>query len=169
MLWEEIVQKLDLKPLPQEGGYYRETYRANVSSFCNENFNRNKEYSTAIFYLITAKSFSALHRVPQDEVFHFYAGSPVEMLQLQSNGGYKIIEIGSDIMSAQSPQVLAPKNIWQGTRLKNPSSDGWALLGTTVAPAFEFQDFELGSRQKLSQEYPSIVELIEKFTHVEPK
>lgn len=165
MSWKKIIEILNLQPLPHEGGFYRETYRADTSAFCSEvAFNKNKSYSTAIYYLVTSKSFSALHRVKQDEVFHFYAGSPVEMFLLFDDGKHDLVSIGSDIFSGQKPQVLAPKNVWQGTRLKDSSEDSWALLGTTVAPAFEFEDFELASRSTLQKSFPDLELLINRYT-----
>jgi predicted cupin superfamily sugar epimerase len=163
MKLKEMIEALGLKPLPHEGGYYRETYRAELKSICPEfGAGVEKEYSTAIYYLITKESFSALHKVKQDEVFHFYAGSPVEMLQLADDGSYQVITIGNDILNGQQPQVLAPKNVWQGTVLKEGE---WALMGATVSPAFAFQDFYIESRAQLIEKFPQLSDLITRYTH----
>lgn len=165
MTSDQIIEKLNLKPLPHEGGYYRETYRANKDAVCSEFDGKEKRYSTSIYYLVTENNFSALHRVKQDEIFHFYSGSPVEMLQIFDDGSHKIITIGNNILNGEEPQVLAPKMVWQGTILKDKNPKSWALMGTTVAPAFEFVDFELWSREKLTAAFPHLKDLIAQYTH----
>jgi hypothetical protein len=121
-----------------------------------------RNLSTAIFYLVGPDDFSALHKLRFDEVFHFYLGDPVEMIQLSETGDLKKITLGSNILEGQSLQVLAPANTWQGTRLKKGGK--WALLGTTNAPGFDFQDFELGSRKQLSNQFPQYAEVIQAYS-----
>jgi hypothetical protein len=121
------------------------------------------------YYLVTANSFSALHLILQDEIFHFYYGSPVEMLQITDDRHVTIVEIGSDILPGQVPQVVAPKGVWQGTRIKNPTKNSFALMGTTVAPGFEFEDFKLASRSEFIARFSQYESLIRKFTHEEVK
>lgn len=145
---KEMMQRLDLKPLPAEGGFYRETYRSTVS--------------TAIYYLVTPDNFSVFHRIKSDEVFHFYAGDPVEMIQLEEKGTITRIILGTNILSGNIPQVVVPKGVWQALKLQTGGK--WALMGTTVAPAFEFKDFELGERRKMLSEFPKHRESILKFT-----
>src|SRR5690606_25816936 len=108
--------------------------------------------STAIYYLVIPESFSALHRVKSDEIFHFYGGDAVEMIQIDDHGKLERFEIGNDILGGQQPQVIVPSGVWQGVRLKQGGS--WALMGTTVAPGFEFEDFEVGLRDQLIQNFP---------------
>ncbi len=149
---DDIIDALQLVPLPEEGGFYRETYRGNLliaESALPDVYNGNRNASTAIYYLVTPDEFSALHRLPSDEVFHFYAGDPVEMLQVAENVAPERIIIGSDILAGQQPQVVAPGNIWQGTRLV--PGGAWALLGCTVAPGFDFRDFSLPSADELDR------------------
>ncbi len=163
---ESIIKKLDLKPLPDEGGYFCETYRSKIYAPIQINDDKkeiSRNLGTAIYYLITPDSFSALHKVKSDEIFHFYVGDPVEMLQIFEDGKIKKIIMGSDFINNQEPQVLAPANIWQGTRLCEGGK--WALLGTTVTPGFEFIDFELGNRNNLLNQFPNLKNEIIKFTH----
>ena len=155
---EDVIKKFDLKPLPEEGGYYRETYRS--SKLIKDN-NDDKSASTAIFYMVTPADFSALHRIKYDEIFHFYGGDPVEMIQIDENGELKTIEIGSPNQGLDC-QVIVPAQVWQGLRLKNGGH--WALLGTTVAPGFEFKDFEIKSRNELSAIFPTHTQIITSYT-----
>ena len=163
---EQIIEKLDLKPLPGEGGFYRETYRSEKvdapATIFGINSTESRVISTAIYYLVTAESFSALHRIESDEVFHFYSGDPVEMIQIDHNGKLTRHMLGSDIFNGESPQVVVRKGTWQGLKLKNGGA--WALMGTTVSPGFEFQDFELGDRDKLTKRCPQHKKEIENYT-----
>lgn len=161
-----IIQTLGLKPLPMEGGYFFETYRCEEvipASTLDGRYGQDKAISTAIYYLLTNNSVSLLHRIISDEVFHFYAGYPVEMLQLMPDGSCEIIILGSDIEAGQRPQVIVPRGVWQGCRLR--SGGDWALMGTTVAPAFDFEDYEPGNREDLIRLYPDCAELIRTLTN----
>jgi predicted cupin superfamily sugar epimerase len=157
---EELLTLLSLTPHP-EGGYYRETYRSVETIPDNVLPNRYKgdrNYGTAIYFLLTPDTFSALHRLKTDEVYHFYLGDPVEMLQLLPSGSGRVIKLGREIKSGMRLQVTASKGIWQGSRLIRGGE--YALLGTTVAPGFEFVDFETGQRDELLQSYPTFRDLI---------
>lgn len=162
----DIIKRLDLKPLPEEGGYYRETYRGAPNNLPAQLFgitsSSNRSISTAILYLVIPQSFSALHRVKSDEMFHFYSGDPAEMIQIDENGNVQHFILGSNIFAGESPQVLVPRGVWQGLRLRPGGK--WALMGTTVAPGFEFEDFEVGERDMMIQRFPMLQEEIVKFT-----
>src|SRR5205823_7022981 len=101
---------------------------------------------------LTADTFSGLHRLPTDEVFHFYLGDPVELLQLFPDGSGRVATLGPDLRGGQSPQLTVPRGVWQGSRLQDGGA--FALLGTTVAPAFDFEDYEAGT-MALVEGYPS--------------
>jgi uncharacterized protein len=162
---EEVIKKLDLKPLPDEGGYYRQTYKSDVALPANVfgiHSDSMRHISTAIYFLITPESFSALHRIKSDEVYHFYAGDPVEMIQIDESGKLSRFVLGSDILNNQSPQVVAPKGKWQASKLK--AGGRWALMGTTVAPGFEFEDSELGDRNRMLQQFPQLSQYIRGYT-----
>jgi len=152
---EQLIALLHLQPHPGEGGYFVETYRSDESIRGNalpHRYRGKRSFATAIYYLLTPGSFSVMHRLQTDEIFHFYLGDPVEMLQLRPDGSGKTLLIGADISGGMQPQVVVPKGVWQGSRLL--PGGRWALLGTTVSPGFEFSDFETGGRDLLIQSYP---------------
>ena len=146
----ELIRRLRLAPHP-EGGFYRETYRTAETVGA-------RALSTAIYYLLAAETVSALHRLASDEVFHFYGGDPVEMLLLRPDGTGRVVVLGSSPLEGIEPQAIVPKGVWQGARLK--PGGAWALLGTTVAPGFDFADFEPGRRAELLAAYPAFATLI---------
>ncbi len=151
---EDVIALLGLKPLPREGGFYRETYRSadQIPNGVLPRFAQTKSACTAIYYLLTAETFSALHRLPTDEVYHFYLGDPIEMLQLLPDGTGRVVTLGNDLAAGQELQVVVPRGVWQGCTLKPGGAFG--LLGTTVAPAFDFEDFDPGT-EALAAEYPA--------------
>lgn len=160
---QEIIKFLRLQPHPKEGGFFRETYRSVDSlSSLPIRYRGNRSASTAIYYLLTPDTFSAMHRLASDEVFHFYMGNPVEMLQLFPDGHGKIVSLGADLEAGQSPQIMVPAGVWQGSRLAPGGS--FALMGTTVAPGFDFADYESGEREKLIEQYPEFTEMIRGLT-----
>ena len=164
---DELKALLNLIPLPLEGGYYSETYRA--SGRIPQNalpavYGGPRSFCTAIYFLLTPDTFSAMHRLPSDEVFHFYLGDPVEMFQIPPNGVAKTEILGPDLRSNQAPQLVIPGGVWQGARLAQGGE--WALLGTTVAPGFEFADYEHGIRAKLVAEFPQHAEMITALTRL---
>jgi predicted cupin superfamily sugar epimerase len=110
-----------------------------------------------MYYLLTPDTFSALHRLPTDEVFHFYLGDPVEMLQLYSDGSGRVVTLGPDLGAGQQLQAIVPRGVWQGSTLR--AGGAWALLGTTVAPGFDFEDYEAGL-EPLAEQYPAFAERI---------
>lgn len=157
----QIISLLSLKPHPEEGGYFIETYRSHETIPTDALpgcYNGIRAFSTAIYYLLTPDSFSALHRLQTDEIFHFYLGDSVEMLQLWPDGNGKVITLGIDLLKGMRPQVVVPKGVWQGARLV--PGGGLALLGTTVSPGFEFVDYEAGQRDLLIKTYPHYQDLI---------
>jgi predicted cupin superfamily sugar epimerase len=161
---DELIAALDLRPLPLEGGYYRETYRSAdlLPAGTVPRYAAPKAAATAIYYLLTPDTFSALHRLPADEVFHFYAGGPVRMLQLPPDAEGRVVTLGPDLKAGQRPQVVVPRRVWQGSSLL-PGSP-FALLGTTMAPGFDFADYEAGDRDTLTRQYPAFEDLIRRLT-----
>jgi hypothetical protein len=155
----QIMSLLGLKPLPLEGGFFHETYRsADVFSA----YGRDKAAGTAIYYLLTPDTFSALHRLLTDEIFHFYLGDPVHMLQLLQDGQGRELVLGSDLLAGQRPQVVVPRGVWQGSCLA--PGGAFALLGTTMAPGFDFRDYEAGDRTALARQYPAYRDRIGRLT-----
>jgi len=155
----ELIERLGLRPHP-EGGWFAETWRASerVAARVGE-----RSAGTAILYLITPESFSTLHRVASDEVFHFHLGDPVEMLQFDEAGRVERLVLGTDLAAGMRPQAVVPAGTWQASR---PLAGGaFALLGATVAPGFDFADFELGQRAALTARFPALADEIARLTH----
>jgi predicted cupin superfamily sugar epimerase len=162
---EAIKKTLGLSPLPQEGGFYAETYRSaeRFAAPCLPGrYQEERSLATAIYFLLTRDSFSALHRLASDEIYHFYAGDPVEMLQLDEGGSGRVVLLGNDLNRGMRPQVVVPRDTWQGSRLLPGGS--CTLLGATVFPGFEFADFELGHRSPLLETHPEFADLIRALT-----
>jgi predicted cupin superfamily sugar epimerase len=167
MTAEEVKKLLGLVPHPREGGWYVRMYEAKemvaAGAFEDGRYGGPRRTGTAIYYLLEPGSFSEMHRLRSDEVFHFYAGDAVEMLQLTMDGGGERVVIGSDLTRGQRPQVVVRRGVWQGTRLVEGGR--WALLGCTVSPGFEFEDYEAGERTQLCQSWPEFAEEISALTH----
>ncbi len=146
---DEIKTALLLKPHPIEGGYFRETYRSAAEvpgailppSYAAD---APRSFGTAIYYLLTPDTFSELHTLPTEEVFHFYLGGPVRMWQLFPDGRARQVVLGTDILAGQEPQVVVPAGVWQGSYLE-PGAE-YALLGATMAPGFDFANYVSGER-----------------------
>jgi predicted cupin superfamily sugar epimerase len=165
VLAEEIIKIFNLQPLREEGGFYRETYRS-VENVPKEalpaRYGVSKTFGTAIYYLLTPDTCSALHRIPTDEIFHFYLGDPVIILQLHPDGTSGITTLGPKIEGGQQVQVIVPKGTWQGSFIKHGSN--FALMGVTVSPGFDFSDYEAGDRTSLINAYPDEKNLIIRLT-----
>jgi predicted cupin superfamily sugar epimerase len=165
MTANEVIEKLGLKPLPEEGGYYRETYKCGTMLSARNvgiESTGTRSMSTAIYYLLVPHSFSALHRVKSDEIFHYYSGDPAEMIQIGPNGKISKFILGADLLAGQQPQIVVPAGTWQALRLLGEGK--WSLMGTTVSPGFEFEDFEVGERNRMLQEFPHLESEILRFT-----
>ena len=162
MTAEEVKRLLGLKPHPREGGWYVRTYEAGEFVAVNERYGGLRRTGTAIYYLLEPGTFSEMHRLKSDEVFHFYAGDAVEMLQLRDGERGEVVVIGNDLMRGQRPQVMVERGVWQGSRLV--AGGQWALLGCTVSPGFEFEDYESGERERLCADWPEFAEEIRRLT-----
>jgi uncharacterized protein len=156
---DEIRRLLRLEPHPIEGGWYRRTYTSPVSVAL---LGGVRPYGTAIYYLLEAGIFSEMHVLASDEIFHFYLGDPVEMLQLYPDGGSKVVTLGPDLAAGQHVQLVVPAGVWQGTRLMGEGKV--ALLGCTVTPGFDFADYRNASAEELIRTWPLEAERIRKLT-----
>lgn len=158
MTARELIELLGLEPMPVEGGHFRQTYVA------RDRLPSGKPVSTAIYYLLTDEpdGFSALHRLPTDELYHFYLGDPVEMLHLYADGRGERLVLGPDLAAGQRVQHVAPRGVWQGSRLV--PGGRFALLGATMAPGFSESDFESGDREALLKSHPAQADLIRALT-----
>ena len=165
MTAEEVIKLLQLTPLELEGGFFHETHRSRwqvTAEYLPEGIRGPRSIGTAIYYLITPETFSTLHRLPGTEVFHFYCGDPVAMLQLHPDGMSRTVTLGSDLANGQQPQVVVRGNVWQGCRLAPGGK--WALMGTTMSPGFDYADYESGARDELIAQYPDVAEQIRQYT-----
>jgi len=161
----KLISALQLKPLPGEGGWYRETYRSPeriAAGALPPRYGSDRPFCTAICYLLTPDTVSAMHRVKSDEIFHFHLGDPVTMLHLYPDGTAATVTLGPDISAGQQLQVVVPRDVWQGAFVNDGGR--FALMGCTVAPGFEFDDFELGRRSDLISRFPRHAALIERLT-----
>lgn len=140
----DIIRLLDLKPLPVEGGYYRETYSADLllpASVLPPSIRSERPAKSVILYLLTAETQSRLHRLETDEVWHFYLGYGVDLHVFGSDVDYANIRLGHDLLLGQTVQAVVPANSWFGACLQ--SGGRWALMGCTLAPAYSDEDFSL--------------------------
>jgi predicted cupin superfamily sugar epimerase len=159
MTASEIKALLNLQPHPVEGGFFRRTC---TSAVLVDLPRGPRPASTAIYYLLEPGTFSEMHVLASDEIFHFYLGDPVEMLQLYQDGSSATFVLGQDLMDDQHVQLVVPSGVWQGTRLVG---DGRvALLGCSVTPGFDFADYRNGSYAELSEKWPEQAERIRALT-----
>ncbi len=158
------IDALQLRPHP-EGGYFRETYRASEGirrEHLPTRFTGDRTFSTAIYYLLSGTDFSALHRIKQDEVWHFHDGAGLTVHVIDSAGDYSAIQLGRSIQQGEVPQAVVRAGCLFGASVRDPKS--YALVGCTVAPGFDFADFEVPSRQQLVALYPPHRQIIERLT-----
>ncbi|MFP7696347.1 cupin domain-containing protein [Trueperella sp. LYQ143] len=132
---EEVIALLNLAPLEGEGGFYRQTYA--------------DKNSTAIYFLVGGDAFSVLHRLTGQETYHWYGGAPLEIFTIDPQGNGCTRLMGMDLPAGQVPQLVVPAGYWQGSR----SSGSWTLVGTTMAPGYTPEGFELAT-EKLIAQYP---------------
>jgi predicted cupin superfamily sugar epimerase len=152
-----MIAALGLRAHP-EGGFFRETFRAPLTVGAPQGL---RAASTAIYFLLPAGHFSALHRVRSDEVWHHYAGDRVELHVLSEDGAHAVTLLGSDVAGGERPQCVVPAGVWQAAVA---SGKRFALCGCTVAPGFDFADFEMPARDELVKTFPRLREIVEKLT-----
>jgi uncharacterized protein len=158
------VEKYNMQPHP-EGGYYAETYRASETipqAALPARFSGDRSFSTAIYFLLEAHHFSALHRIQADEVWHFYAGGPLNVYVIGPTGEQRVIRLGSNPDQGEVFQAVVPAGCWFGS--KPAEGTAYSLVGCTVAPGFDFADFELAERENLLKTYPHCQEVIQLLT-----
>ena len=155
---QKIIARLGLAALQTEGEWIRK------KSLREERLASGRAAGSAIYFLVTPEDFSALHRMRTDEVWHFYAGDALEHVQLDPrDGAVRVARLGGGL-AGEVAQLVAPGGVWQGARLAADATRGWALVGCTMAPAWDEREFELGRRDALGREFPSAREKIEALT-----
>jgi predicted cupin superfamily sugar epimerase len=158
------IEKLQLAAHP-EGGYYRRTYKADLvvaKEALPPGFTGARAVSTAIYFLLEGENFSAFHRLRSDEVWHSYAGDPLVVHVIEPEGKYFSILLGCDLEAGQVLQAVVPAGCWFASHVADWKS--FAVVGCTVAPGFDFADFEMGNRAELVRIYPQHRELVERLT-----
>ena len=161
MTVQQLIQQYNLQPHP-EGGWYKETYKSDEyisGSTLPERFGGSRVFSTAIYFLLEQGNFSAFHRIKSDECWHFYAGDPLVVYVMQLNGRLDIIHLGNDIEKGQVFQFVVPANCWFASRPAPGST--FCFVGCTVAPGFDFTDFELATASSLTALFPQHKAIIE--------
>ena len=151
---QNLVQQFNMLPHP-EGGYYKETYRSNEiinQEALPERFQGSRYFSTAIYFLLEKGNFSAFHKIKSDECWHFYAGQSLLVYVLQPNGNLDIIRVGNNLEVGETFQYVVPANCWFASEPAPESS--FSFVGCTVAPGFDFEDFELAKAAELVQLFP---------------
>lgn len=143
---DDVATLLGLTPLPDEGGRWAQTWL--------------DEHSSAIYFLLAPDDFSAFHRLPSPEVYHVYAGDPMELGLLHPDGTSQVVVLGRDLVAGQRPTIAVPAGTWQGSR----TLGAWTLLGTTMAPPFDFRDLDMADAAELRRTHPDAVELIDRLT-----
>lgn len=158
------INRLQLQPHP-EGGFYRETYRASLQigkSALPDGFHGSRNASTAIYFLIDGANFSAFHRIAGDEMWHFYVGNVLAIDVIDPAGQHSEILVGNNPDAGETFQAIVPAGCWFAAHVKD--LDSFSLVGCTVAPGFDFADFELAERGRLTAQYPQHRELIKRLT-----
>lgn len=161
---KELITSLNLQPHP-EGGWYRESYRATESIPADGlpgRFDGPRSFATAIYFLLTSETFSALHRLKSDEQWHFYRGSPLTIHVIHPDGRYAPVKLGQQLDRGETLHAVVPYGCWFGATVD--TSGSYALVGCTVAPGFDFADFEMAEGHKLLQEFPQHKALITRLT-----
>lgn len=161
-----LVKTLELLPHP-EGGYYKEVYRSGgkiAALALPQEFTGDRNFATAIYFLIEKNNFSALHKIKSDETWHFYYGDALEVIELDDTGNLKTTLVGSGLAAGETFQYTVPANTWFGSRVK--AGGNFSLVGCTVAPGFDFADFEMAGRDVLIEQFPQHKAMIEEMTRL---
>lgn len=174
MTADEVKEALGLVEHPREGGWFSQTYASGTMlpavDFARSaepaEYNGPRRIATAIYYLLQAGSFSEFHRLKSDEVFHHYAGGAVELFLLHGIGEVRRVVLGRDLAAGQRPQAVVPRGMWQGARLlqTHGEENEWALMGCTVSPGFEYDDYETATKEELLSRWPQQEDLVRTLT-----
>nr|WP_299384097.1 cupin domain-containing protein [Allomuricauda sp.] len=163
---EVIIDKFDLKPHP-EGGFFKEVYRSKgqiAAEALPDQYGTARNYTTSIYFLLTSDTFSAFHKIKQDEIWHFYSGSPLMLYVISEEGELSEHSIGNDFGKGQVPQFVVPGNHWFAAKTIHP--DDYSFVGCTVSPGFDFKDFVLPERRKLLEKFPEHSDIIKSLTRL---
>ena len=161
----ELVKHYSLEAHP-EGGYYKETYRSRgIYKSLSAPFSGDRSFATAIYFLLPEGTKSALHRIASDEIWHFYLGGSMSLIQISPDGQCETIVLGSDVSNDERLQHVVPAGYWFGG-FPNVGSP-YSFVGCTVSPGFDFADFEMAQREDLAKQFPAHRSIIERLTSLE--
>jgi len=162
---EYLIKELNLQPHP-EGGYFKEVYRSTGeidNDSLDSKYTGNRNYATSIYFLLISETFSAFHKINQDEIWHFYDGSPIKIHMISETGDYSNVVVGKDLEQGEKLQFVVPGGYWFAANVINQND--YSLVGCTVSPGFDFKDFQLADRNNLIAEFPKHKKLITKLTN----
>ncbi len=162
---KELINYFNLEEHP-EGGYFKEVYRSK-EKIANKNLDNqfigDRSYSTSIYFLLTSDTFSAFHKINQDEIWHFYTGTALKLHMISTNGEYSFVIIGSNFLKGEVPQFTVPAQYYFAAEVLE--KDSYSFVGCTVSPGFDFRDFVLPSCSELSRKFSMHKEIINRLTH----
>lgn len=164
---EALIRHFSMSQIPDEGPWFTLTYRSEDTlsrGALPRRYDADRAAGSAIVALVTATDFSALHRLRTDEIWHYYGGDPLEILILRPDGSGETVVLGPNVLQGQKPQVTVPHGAWQGARPLGRDSGTYTLFGNTLAPGFEYADFEMGYRDELQKTYPGFAAAIARLT-----
>jgi uncharacterized protein len=167
---QQIITRLGMEKIPVEGCWYKITYTSAdriAASALPARYGSSRVAGGAIYALVTREDFSAMHKLKTDEIWHFYAGDPIDLLLLHPDGRSEVVVLGSDLLAGQQPQYTVPAGVWMGARPAKAGAEAYGFFGTTMAPGFDYDDFEPGYRDELQQRYPAQAALIAELTRPE--
>jgi predicted cupin superfamily sugar epimerase len=167
---QKLIQHFNMQKIPDEGPWFTVTYRSQDVLDTNglpARYQGRRVAATAIYAVQTKEDFSAMHKLATDEIWHFYGGDPLEMLLLYPDGRGEIVTVGPDVFKGQHPQLVIPRDVWQGSIPIGAGPESYSFFGNTLAPGFEFDDFEMGYRDDLQNRYPRFARHIARLTREE--
>lgn len=167
---DKLIERLGMQKIPDEGAWFALTYESKdrlPAGGLPSRYGASRLAGTAIYALVTRTDFSAMHRLKTDEIWHFYAGDPIELLLLHPEGRSEVLVLGADVLAGQAPQFAVPAGVWMGARPLGGSPDAYSLFGCTLAPGFDYADYEPGYRDVLQRGWPERATLIAELTRDE--
>ena len=169
---QNLIQHFKMQKIPAEGPWFTVTYRSLDRLDAQSlplRYKGDRVAGTAIYAVQTKEDFSAMHKLATDEIWHFYGGDPLEMLLLYPDGHGEVVMVGPDVFKGQHPQFVIPRDVWQGSIPIGAGPEPYSFFGNTLAPGFEFDDFEMGYRDQLQNQYPQFAAHIARLTREEFK
>ena len=166
-----LIAHYHMRPVPQEGPWFSLSYSSEDqiagAALPPRYAGQPRAAGNAIVAIVTPREFSAMHRLQSDEVWHFYGGSPLEMLLLYPDGHGRKITLGSDVLAGQSPQLTVPHGVWQGAAPRASTPGSYSFIGNQLSPGFDYADFEIGFRDALQRQYPNFAKELARLTRAE--